>query len=221
MIEGERKGAGLQMRAYRVSVEYMRYALPLLALGGLFLSFALRHSQNVLPPVSVHFTGEISGGLHVNQFGRFIISNQWNRPVQWARNGVDAPGDPDLGWSASVDSNIPHGILGTGAHTNFPALIPHTKGVPFRILVGYALGPGPLDRIRARMPPLMDRVWPKRDVRRTFTSQWFHATADYTNEISARLRGTSLPHPAEARDDIGDTVSNSTGRTSRLHRTRR
>jgi hypothetical protein len=171
-----------------VSVERTRYALALLALAGLLLYLALRRSQNVVPPVSVHFTGEISDGLHVNQFGRFTISNQWNCPLRWGRDGVDAPGDPDLRASAGVDSNLPHGVLGIGGHTNFPALVPHTKGVPFRIMVGYARVPGPLDRIRARLPPVLDRVWPKRDVWGTLTSQWFYATADYTNEISARLR---------------------------------
>jgi hypothetical protein len=115
----------------------------------------------------------------LNPFGRFIITNRSSRAVRWARTGVDAPSDP---FGVSVDSNIPRGLLQPGAHTNFRALVPSTKGFAFRIMVDCAPEPHALDRIRAKLPsplPVLDLVWPRTDLSRTVTSRWFHATADY------------------------------------------
>ena len=158
-------------------------AVSVLALVGLLITSLVRSRERTLPRLSLHFTGDTSSGLHLNPFGRFILSNEWNRPLEWSRDGVDAPQDPDIGWSASVDSQILFGTLLPGTSTNFPTLVPHTKGVPFRVMIGYACPPRIIDRIRSRLPdplPVIDRLWPKSNLRRTFTSEWFYATADYT-----------------------------------------
>lgn len=156
----------------------------------LFLAFLgvatwlwLSRREPARPPISLEFTGETSTGLHLNPFGRFIVRNLRGHPVRWSRAGVEAPQDLDLPFSAGLDSFIPFGTLGPGAQTNFLAMVPHTKGVAFRVLVGYAAEPGLLDRVRAKLPsplPVIDAVWPRSDVWRTYTSQWFYATQDYT-----------------------------------------
>jgi hypothetical protein len=149
---------------------------------GLLLVLATRSPKNqgTPSPISVRFTGEISPGMHLNPFGHFVLSNQWSRRLRWSQYAVDAPSERDVGLSASLDSIIRFGTLPSGATTNFTAVIPHTKGVPFRILISYAPEEHALDRLRARFPdplPVIDRVWPLNRFC-TFTSQWFYATAD-------------------------------------------
>jgi hypothetical protein len=82
-----------------------------------------------------------------------------------------------------VDSNIPNGKLEPGASTNFPAIVPDTKGTPFRVSVAYSFQPRALDRLRAKLPnsiPGLDLIWPIEGPY-IFTSQWFRAPADYSS----------------------------------------
>src|SRR4051794_25080934 len=102
----------------RITSRHLGYALSLLGLA-CFLVFIYRmtHPVSTLPLLSIHFTGEIWGGLHRNPFGQFLISSLVKRPLRWSRADVEAPLDADLAFSASVDSNIPVGTLQPGAIT--------------------------------------------------------------------------------------------------------
>jgi hypothetical protein len=174
-----------QRRPRGVLKAFGYFRVTVLALLGLLITLLITSTSRdrTVPRLSVHFTGEITSGLHRNPFGHFVLSNEWNRPLEWTREGVEAPQDRDIAFGASVDSNIPMGTLQPGTSTNLPILVPHTKGVPFRVMIGYAYPPRTLDRIRSRLPnslPIIDRLWPRSNLRRTFTSEWFYATADYT-----------------------------------------
>jgi hypothetical protein len=173
----------LPTRLRKAVLTFGCYAVPALALTALLITSLVSSRDRPAPRFSVHFTGEISPGLHLNPFGHFILSNEWNRTLEWSRDAVEAPQDPDIVWSASADSQFLFGRLRPGASTDFRALVPHTKGVPFRVIIGYNSPPRPLDRIRVRLPDsltIVDRLWPRPNLRRTFTSEWFNATADYS-----------------------------------------
>ena len=129
---------------------------------------------------SIHFTGKISPSYHKNPFGDFIITNQGTGPLTWGRGGVEAPGDPDLWLSRAADLTITHPrTLQPGEATNFPAMVPHTKGVPFRIHVFYFEEPDALDRLRAKIPWRLRIIWRRPLGGSEYTSQWFKATIDY------------------------------------------
>ena len=169
------------------------YCFLILGFVALVIWSWMSRSERRLPLISVEFTGEISLGSHFNPFGRFIVRNEGSRPVRWGRAGVDIPQDPDAEGRAA-DSNLPWGTLEPGGYTNFPALVAHTKGFPFRVMVEYASELSVLDRIRTKLPsplPVIDRVWPRDYVWRTYTSQWFYATADYSAEAFLRTNHSS------------------------------
>ena len=165
-----------------------RYWLFILVAAGLLcviLSWTFYLARRT-PRVSIHFTGRISPGYHKNPFGDFILTNHGPGRLNWALDGVEAPDDPDLLASQRLDSNIPQGTLKPGEATNFPAMVPHTKDVPFRIHVFSTEEPDALDRLRAKLP------WRWRIIgRRTlggfeYTSQWFKATIDYGKSDATR-----------------------------------
>lgn len=155
------------------------YTLSILGLLSLLLIFWMFRTRQQGPLVAVHFAGETLGGLRWNPFGYFIITNQSSRVVHWFRAGVESPSNAI---SVLMDPNLPMGVLQPGAHTNFRALVPHTKGFAFRITVSCDPEPKTFDRMRAKLPspfPLLDKVWPRTDLSCTVTSRWFHTTADY------------------------------------------
>lgn len=158
------------------------YGLAVFVLAGSMVCLVVTRSRRPpVSPISIKFTGEIGSGIHLNPFGQFVLSNQSKHPLRWSRASVDAPQDADLGWSASVDSKMWFGEIPAGASTNFPALVPRTKGQRFRLLVRYAAMPSTIEMLRTKLPaqPWLDRIWP-RDYRwRTLTSQWFYAPEDY------------------------------------------
>ena len=162
---------------------HLWYIFP--ALGLVILSFFawMSRPQFAEPALSLRFTEQVSDGIHVNPFGQFSLTNLSGQALQWSRVAVEAPRDPDLFFSASLDSNIPRGELNKSASTNFRALVPHSKGVPFRVLVSYAPEPRAIDKLRARLPrifPSVNLIWSGNPpISRVFTSQWFYATTDY------------------------------------------
>jgi hypothetical protein len=157
-----------------------RGGFVILVLGLVGILGQCRSSQ-LQPVISLHFTGKVLPGLNISPFTEMVLTNESKRAIQWSRGGVEAPEDPDSMFGAGFDSNIPMGTLGEGASTNFPALIPHRKGVRFRVLVNYVYEPNALDRLGAklaRVVPGIDLVWPPLQWQ-TYTSEWYRATVDY------------------------------------------
>jgi hypothetical protein len=95
------------------------------------------------PPLSITFTAKTSEGLlHLISFGEFVLTNKEKVPLEWRRGPVEAPSDPDVLLNVVFDSyQNDGGTLQAGTSTNFRALVPHTKDVPFRILINYAPPP--------------------------------------------------------------------------------
>ncbi len=120
------------------------FCFVVLFLGGaaVILHLWVSLSNRLTPVLSIHFAGKVSSGIHRNKFGQFTIVNHGGRPLHWGRADVEAPSDPDLWFSVSsagLDSNLPHGVLRPGSLTNFPAMVPHTPGARFRVVVSYIL----------------------------------------------------------------------------------
>jgi hypothetical protein len=160
----------------------LHYIISLILMALIVTAFRLLSPPPNFPPLSIHFTGRITRGLHVHPFGELIVTNISGQTLHWSRGEVEAPSDRTLSFSAGFDSNAEYGRLEPYSSTNFEAIVPHTKGIPFRIVIAYNYEPQPLDRLRTNLVkwcPILDRAWPGASRYHTFTSQWFYATADY------------------------------------------
>ena len=170
----------------------LRYPLPALAWSGLLLFLAYGISRKSPPPISVDPAGIITGGSVAGYpYGRFTLTNRTTRRLHWVRQRVEVPADPDFRMWSSADSTFPLGVLNVAEQTHFLALIPHRAGVPFRVWVGYRTEPNWIDDVRAKLPAFLDTWWPRRDVFRTFTSDWYRITLDPTNAVEAGKPGVS------------------------------
>ena len=163
------------------TLRFTLLAVAALALAAL-LWLSVRRPERPVAKVAIQFAGYLDGGIHRNPFGQFILTNQSDQTIEWSRSHVEAPGDSDIGFAESLDSNFEMGALSAGAVVKFRALVPHAKGGPFRVVLNLHTQPTSLDRLRSKFPsplPVIDSVWPRFTNSITFTSQWFTATTDY------------------------------------------
>jgi hypothetical protein len=167
----------------RTQVIAFLFCIGFLSVVGLIFARWVSYQKDPAPPLAIQFVGEIRPGLHLNPFGTFLLVNLSDRSISWNRTSVEALNDTNLNFSMMLDSNLPRGTLTPGARTNFPAIVPSARGIPFRVSVAYAFEPNLLDRLRSGLPSslaVVEHVWPRSDRWRAYTSEWFRATADYT-----------------------------------------
>ena len=170
------------MGSFRSRASWATNYVVVLIVSWLLYSYWMFQQERSLPMISVEFTGKTTRGSGGNPSGRFILRNHRNQRIPWQMVYVDAPQVPDMRLIQLLSSNHELGILKPLGRTRFTALIPKTKGIPFRVEITYATLPTSWDIAKfkaSHLFPLIERTWPSTNGWMTYTSQWFYAPIDY------------------------------------------
>lgn len=139
------------------------------------------------PAISVVFKGMGRGGLHLNPYGEFTITNHTDRKITFLAGSVEAPMDPTFESSQMLVSTFPFGELRPHATADFHCLVAAVKGVPFRISLSYPEPCRPLAWVWIALEstvPLLRTLWnPPVTTYRLVYSPWYITPSDYHRSV--------------------------------------